>query len=172
MQHRRRSKLLYVNRIRAFTYVEVLLALSITAIGLVPLMHLLVVSISLVDSARYLSQATLIGSAKLAEFAGKDSPEIGTDSGIVKSEDSDLIFKWQVNVTDVHDINIELKDIDLSDLIRVAVIVTFPQGQSEKQILLSTYVLNNQLVNITNLEGVDNPPQNITQRAAPVGKQR
>ena len=77
MQHRRRSKLLFVNRIRAFTYVEVLLALSITAIGLVPLMHFLVVSISLVDSARYLSQATLIGNAKLAEFVGKGYPDIG-----------------------------------------------------------------------------------------------
>ncbi|MFC1604211.1 prepilin-type N-terminal cleavage/methylation domain-containing protein [Planctomycetota bacterium] len=171
MRHSRNPILLYVHKNRAFTLVEVLLALSITAIGLIPLLHLLVVSISLVDSARCLSQATLIGNAKLAEFVGKGYPEIGTDSGTVESESSDVIFEWQVSVTDVHDI--EIQDIDLSGLRKVAVAVTLNEGQREKQISLSTYVFIDQTVTMTNLEGMSAPPsQDRTQRAAPAGIRR
>lgn len=171
VRYSRSPILLYVHKNSAFTLVEVLLALSITAIGLIPLLHLLVVSITMEDSARCLSQATLIGNAKLAEFVGKGYPEIGTDSGIVESEGSDVVFEWQVSVTEVHDI--ELQDIDLSGLRKVAVAVTLNEGQKEKQIFLSTYVSIDQTVTRTSLEGMNTPlPQDRTQRAIPAGIRR
>ena len=136
---------------------EVLLALSITVISLVPLLHLLAVSISMVDSAGCLSQATLIANAKLAEVIGKGYPEIGTDSGEVENEGSDVVFEWQVSVTDAR--AKELEDIGLSGLRRVNVVVTWLEGQRRKQVSLSTYVCTDQIVTRTTLEGKGSPQQ-------------
>lgn len=148
---------MYFRKIRAFTLVEVLLALSITAIALVPLLHLLVVSISMVDSAGCLSQATLIANAKLSEVISKGYPEIGNDKGYIENEGSDIVFVWQVSVTDAH--TKELEDIGLSGLRKVNVAVTWNEGQREKQVSLSTYVCIDQIVTRTTLEGKGSPQQ-------------
>ena len=123
---------------------EVLLALSIVVIGLVPLLHLLVKSISIVDSAQCLSQATLIGSAKLAEAVSTGSPETGTDNGRVENEDNDLVFEWIVSVAD--DSQRELEEMNLSGLHRVDVTIMWNEGIRQKQISLSTYVYLDQTV--------------------------
>lgn len=155
VRHRRRPKLLYFRKIRAFTLVEVLLALSITVISLVPLLHLLVVSISMVDSAGCLSRATLIANAKLAEVVGKGYPEIGTDSGNIENEGNDVVFEWQVSVTDAR--SKELEDIGLSGLRKVNVAITWNEGRAQKQMSLSTYVSIDQIVTRTTLKGKGSP---------------
>lgn len=157
VRHHRKPKLLRFHKIRAFTLVEVLLALSIIVISLVPLLHLMVVSISMVDSAGCLSQATLISNAKLSEVISKGYPEIGTDSGEVENEGSDVVFKWQVSVTDVR--TKELEDIGLSGLRRVSVAVTWNEGQREKQVSLSTYVSIDQIVTRITLKRENIPQQ-------------
>ena len=134
---------------------EVLLALSIVVIGLVPLLHLLVRSISIVDSAQCLSQATLIGSAKLAEAVSAGCPEIGTDNGRIENEDNDLVFEWKVSVAD--DSLRELEEMNLSGLRKVNVTVVWNEGIRQRQISLSTYVTLDNTVVQTTLEPQSTP---------------
>ena len=136
---------------RGFTFIEVLLALSIVLISLVPLLHLLAKSISVTDSAQCLSQATLIGSAKLAEVMSASSPEIGMESGRVENEDSDLIFKWEVTVADEDPK--ELEETNVSGLRKVNVIVIWNEGVKQRQVTLSTYIALDQTVIQTTSEG-------------------
>gem|GEM_PF-2274094 len=137
-------KRLHSRKLRAFTLVEVLLALSIVVIGLVPLLHLLVKSISIVDSAQCLSQATLIGRAKLAEAVSTACTEISTDKGRVESEDNNLLFEWTVSGAD--EPSRELEEMNLSGLRRVNVTIMWNEGTRQKQITLSTYVYVDQTV--------------------------
>ncbi|KPL25662.1 MAG: hypothetical protein AMJ75_00095 [Phycisphaerae bacterium SM1_79] len=155
MRYHRKPKWLRLHKMRAFTLVEMLIALSITVISLVPLLHLLVVSILMVDSAGCLSQATLIASSKLAEVIGEGYPEIGTDSGSIANEGSDVVFDWQVSVDDAR--AKELEDMGLSGLRRVNVVVTWNDGQGRKQVSLSTYVSIDQIVTRTTLEDKGSP---------------
>ena len=157
VRHRRRPKLLCVSGTKAFTLVEMLIALTITVISLVPLLHLLVTSISMMDTAGCLSRATLIGKAKLAEVIGEGYPEIGTDNGNVENEGNEVVFGWQVSVTEA--LIKELEEIGLTGLRRVDVAVTWREGLGQKQVSLSTYVSIDQVVTRTALEGKSIPQQ-------------
>ena len=131
-------KLLPLHMTSGFTLIEVLIALTITVIGLVPLLHLLTTSILVTDSAWNLSQATLIGNARLAEVISQNDLEIGTERGSIESKDKEIVFDWQSKVTEAF--IEELKDTNLADLLKVTVTVTWYEGQSPKQISLTTYV--------------------------------
>ena len=124
--------------IRAFTLIEVLIALAITLIGLVPLLHLLTTSILMTDSAWNLSQATLIGNARLAEVISQKDLKVGTDKGSVESREKEIIFDWHSKVAEA-DIE-ELQEINPTGLRKVTVTVMWPEGQNLKEISLTTYV--------------------------------
>lgn len=142
-----KTRLLNLGKIDAFTLIEVLIALAITLIGLVPLLHLLTTSILMADSAWNLSQATLIGNSKLTEVIAENNLEIGIDRGSVESEEKEIVFDWQSKVIEA---NItELEDIGLKDLRKVTVTVTWHEGQSQKQIFLTTYVFVDKTVTKT-----------------------
>lgn len=142
-----KTRLLNPGKIDAFTLIEVLIALAITLIGLVPLLHLLTTSILMADSAWNLSQATLIGNSKLAEVIAENNLEIGIDQGSVESEEKEIVFDWQSKVIEAN-IN-ELEDTGLKDLRMVTVTVTWHEGQSQKQIFLTTYVFVDKTVTKT-----------------------
>lgn len=142
-----KTRLLNLGKIDAFTLIEVLIALAITLIGLVPLLHLLTTSILMADSAWNLSQATLIGNSKLAEVIAENNLEIGIDQGSVESEEKEIVFDWQSRVIEAN-IN-ELEDTGLKDLRMVTVTVTWHEGQSQKQIFLTTYVFVDKTVTKT-----------------------
>ncbi len=142
-----KTRLLNLGKIDAFTLIEVLIALAITLIGLVPLLHLLTTSILMADSAWTLSQATLIGNSKLAEVIAENNLEIGIDQGSVESEEKEIVFDWQSKVIEAN-IN-ELEDTGLKDLRKVTVTVTWHEGQSQKQIFLTTYVFVDKTVTKT-----------------------
>ena len=133
-----KTKLLSLNPIRAFTLIEVLIALAITVIGLVPLLHLLTTSTLMTDSAWNLSQATLIGNAKLAELISQDDIKIGTDKGSVESLQKEMVYDWQSKVTEAF--VEELGEADLADLWKVSVSVMWHEGKKQKQISMTTYV--------------------------------
>lgn len=135
--HQRKSELPTFRKNEAFTLVEVLLALAVTLIGLAPLLHLLIVSILMTESAGNLSQATLIGKAKLAEVVAAGNLDIGTDQGSAKSEDKGIVFDWKMNVTEA-----QIKELEAAGLMglrKVTVTVTWHEGRRQKQILLTTY---------------------------------
>jgi prepilin-type N-terminal cleavage/methylation domain-containing protein len=138
---------LSLRTIRAFTLIEVLIALVITLIGLVPLLHLLTTSILMTDSAWNLSQATLIGNTRLAEVISQNDLEIGTDEGSVENREKEIIFDWQSEVTQAY--IEELQEINPTDLRKVTVTVMWPEGQSPKQISLTTYVFIDKTVTKT-----------------------
>ncbi len=142
-----KTRLLYLHKVGAFTLIEVLIALAITVIGLVPLLHLLTTSILMTDSAWNLSQATLIGNARLTEVITDNNLEIGTDEGSVESQEKAIVFDWQSKVTEA-DIE-ELEDTGLTGLHKVTVTVMWHEGQSQKQIFLTTYVFIDKTVTKT-----------------------
>lgn len=142
-----KTRLLNLGKIDAFTLIEVLIALAVTLIGLVPLLHLLTNSILMADSAWNLSQATLIGNSRLAEVIARNDLEIGIEQGNVESEEKEIVFEWQSEVTEA---NIdELEDTGLKDLRKVTVTVIWHEAQSQKQILLTTYVFVDKTVTKT-----------------------
>jgi prepilin-type N-terminal cleavage/methylation domain-containing protein len=133
-----KTKLLSLRSIRAFTLIEVLIALAITVIGLLPLLHLLTASILMTDSAWNLSQATMIGNAKLTEVISRNDLEIGTDKGSIDSREKEIVFDWQSKVTEAF--IEELEEMNPADLRKVTVTVMWYEGQSQKQISFTTYV--------------------------------
>ena len=138
MRKNSKTKLLSLRTIRAFTLIEVLIALAITVIGLVPLLHLLTASILMTDSAWNLSQATLIGNARLAEVISQNDLKIGAEKGSVESREKEIVFDWQSKVTETF--IEELEEANPADLRKVTVTVMWHEGQSRKQISLTTYV--------------------------------
>ena len=133
-----KTKLSSLQITRGFTLIEVLIALAITVIGLVPLLHLLTASILMTDSAWNLSQATLIGNTRLAEVVSQNDLEIGTERGSIENQDKDMVFEWQSKVTEAF--IEELQETNLADLRKVTVTVMWYEGQRSKQISLTTYV--------------------------------
>ena len=138
MRKNSKTKLLSLRTIRAFTLIEVLIALAITVIGLVPLLHLLTASILMTDSAWNLSQATLIGNARLAEVISQNDLKIGAEKGSVESREKEIVFDWQSKVTETF--IEELEEANPADLRKVTVTVIWNEGQSQKQISFTTYV--------------------------------
>ena len=134
----KKIKRLYFNKVKGFTLMEVLIALAIMAISLIPLLHLLVVSISMRDSASCLSYASMAANAKLAEAVSKGYPELGTESGIIDNETSKVAYKWQVDITDARQKDFE--ELHLSNLRTVKVCVMWNQGQIKKQVNVSTLI--------------------------------
>jgi len=132
------NKLFSLHTIRAFTLIEVLLALAVTVIGLIPLLHLLTTSILMNDSAWNLSQATMIGNARLAEIISHNDIKIGTDKGSVECREKEIVFDWQSKITQAY--IEELQETNPNDLLKVTVTVIWPEGKSEKQISLTTFV--------------------------------
>lgn len=155
MQKNGKTKLLYLHKVGAFTLIEVLIALAVTVIGLVPLLHLLTTSILMTDSAWNLSQATLIGNSRLVEVITENNLEIGTDRGSVESQEKEIVFDWQSKVTEAH--IEELEDTGLTGLCKVTVTVMWREGQNQKQIFLTTYVFIDKTVTRTTLEGKSSP---------------
>ncbi len=133
-----RNKLWHLRGTRGFTLIEVLIALAITVIGLVPLLHLLTTSILMTDSAWNLSQATLIGNARLAEVISQNDIEIGLEKGSVEIQEKEIVFNWQSEVDEAF--IEELAETNLDNLRKITVTVMWQEGQSPKQISLTTYV--------------------------------
>ncbi len=147
MRKNGKTRLLYLHKVGAFTLIEVLIALAVTVIGLVPLLHLLTTSILMTDSAWNLSQATLIGNSRLVEVITGNNLEIGTDKGSVESQEKEIVFDWQSNVTEAQ--IEELEDTGLTGIHKVTVTVMWHEGQNRKQIFLTTYVFIDKTVTKT-----------------------
>ena len=124
--------------IRGFTLIEVLIALAVTVIGLVPLLHLLTSSILMTDSAWNLSQATLIANARIAEVISQNDIKIGTEKGSVECREKEIVFDWQSKITQAY--IEELQEANTNGLLKVTVTVMWPEGQGQKEISLTTYV--------------------------------
>ena len=128
-------------RMRAFTFVEVIIALAIVSISLLTLLRLHIISISMVDKAQITTQAVLLANEKIAEMVAAGYPETGTNSG--STEKNGLTLSWQTEVTDLR--LPQLDKVNIEGLRKVIVDITWKQGLSRKQLQMSTYVADRKL---------------------------
>jgi len=128
-------------RMRAFTFVEVVVALSIVSISLLALLRLHIISISMVDKAQITSQAVLLANEKIAETVAAGYPEEGTNSGTM--EKNGLMLNWQTEVTDLR--LPQLDKVHITGLRKILVDISWKQGVSRKQLQMSTYVADRKL---------------------------
>lgn len=120
----------------AFTFVEVLIALSVVAIALLALLKLHLVSLDIADRAQMMSQAVFLAEQKIAETLADGYPKPGTDSGTV--EDSGVPLDWQVEVTDLR--VPELRAVADKGLRKILVDVSWKQRVGRKHLQMCTYV--------------------------------
>ena len=128
-------------RMRAFTFVEVVVALAIVSISLLALLRLHLISISMVDKAQITSQAVLLANEKIAETVAAGYPKEGTNSGTM--EQNGLTLNWQTEVTDLR--LPQLDEVHITGLRKILVDITWKQGVGRKQLQTSTYVADRKL---------------------------
>ncbi len=131
----------YRGWMRAFTFVEVVVALAIVSISLLALLRLHIISISMVDKAQITTQAVLLANEKIAETVAAGYPEEGTNSGTM--EQNGLTLNWQTEVTDLR--LPQLDKVHITGLRKILVDITWKQGVSRKQLQTSTYVADRKL---------------------------
>ena len=121
-----------------FTLMEILVALCIVLIALVPLIHLHVTSIRMIDSGSHMARATLVAGDRLAEILARDVPELGKSSGRVKDETRGTVYHWSSVVTDAP--VPALESARLMGIRQVHVDVTWQDGEREAIVSLDTLV--------------------------------
>ena len=126
---------------RAFTFVEVVIALAIVSISLLTLLRLHIISIAMVDKAQITTQAVLLANEKIAETVAAGYPKEGTNFG--KTEQHGLTLNWR---TEVKDLRLgQLDKVQITGLRKILVDITWKQGRSRKQLQTSTYVADRKL---------------------------
>ena len=130
---------------RAFTLLEVVIALAITSISLLALLKLHVVSSALADTAELTSQAVLIGDGKIAETLAEGYPNLGVTTGIV--EHSNISFPWRREVTEAHPAQFGNFNPNLlkTEIRKISVNIKWKTGLGYKYFDLSTYIADRTL---------------------------
>lgn len=125
----------------AFTFVEVIIALTIVAVSLLGLIRLHIISINMAEVAETTSQAVLLAEEKIAETMAEGFPKQGSNCGTVQK--NALCFDWQTEVADLR--APKLDQADISELRKISVDVSWKQGISRKSLQMSTYVADRKL---------------------------
>lgn len=125
----------------AFTFVEVIAALTIVSIALVALLKLNIISINTTDVAGAICEATFLAEEKIAEALVDGYPELAAESGTV--ERNALPLFWQRQVADIRPT--ELAQANITGMRQVSVDVSWIKGSSRRQIQMSTYIANRKL---------------------------
>ncbi len=123
-------------RTKAFTFIEVIVALTIVSISLLALFRLHFISIRMTETAEITSQAVFLASEKMAETLALGYPKEKTDSGTV--EKNGLSLHWRTDVTDLR--SPQLDEVNITGLRKVLVDVNWKQGIGQKHLQMSTYV--------------------------------
>ncbi len=124
-----------------FTFIEILVALAIAAIGLLGLLRLHLLSTAAADTAQAMTQAVFVAQEKIAQASTGDFPQQRTDSGTVERNGQD--FAWRTEITDVS--STETGNLKLTGLRQVRAIVTWHDGPNEKNVQMTTYVADGKI---------------------------
>jgi prepilin-type N-terminal cleavage/methylation domain-containing protein len=127
-------------RTKAFTFIEVIVALTIVSISLLALFRLHLISIRMTETAEITSQAVFLAAEKMAEKLASEQKE-DFDSGIV--EKNGLPLYWQTEITELR--SPQLDEANITALRKVLVDVTWKQGTGHKRLQMSTYVADRNL---------------------------
>ncbi|MGD2095456.1 MAG: prepilin-type N-terminal cleavage/methylation domain-containing protein [Phycisphaerales bacterium] len=128
-------------RIVGFTFMEVIVALTIVSIALVGLIRLHLISIRMVEAAELTSQAVLLAEEKIAETLSLGYPQKGTESGTV--ERNAMSMNWRTEVTDLQ--SNRLAETGIKGLRKISVDIGWEQGTAYKNLQMSTYVADRRL---------------------------
>jgi general secretion pathway protein I len=117
-----------------FTLLEVVVALAIVALLLVPLMRLHLLSLDATIRAQDLTTAVLLAQGQLTTLG--PFPEPGEDNGTF--EDPELAkYRWQTAVTE-HTFDAEAGEKSV-EVRRIEVTVLWTDGQSDRRYTLESY---------------------------------
>lgn len=126
---------------KAFTFIEVIIALAIVSISMLALLRLHLISIRMFETAEVTSQAVFLADEKIAEILAAGYPKEESSSGTV--ERNGLTLNWQTQVIDVG--LPQLDQADITGLRSVLVDVSFKQGTGSKHLQMSTYVAEKEI---------------------------
>lgn len=126
-----------VARPSGFTFLEVLIALCIVLIALVPLIQLHVTSIRLIDSSSRRARARLLADAKMAEIMAMVAPDRVRLNGRVE-EGRGLVFHWRATVTDAELPNRVAAVVPGVRHVRVD--VTWQEGRQDATVSANTFI--------------------------------
>jgi type II secretion system protein I len=93
---RQRQSAIKVTSGKAFTFIEVMVALAIVSISLLALLKLHLMSIKMLEKADATCQAVFLAEEKLAETLAQGFPKEGTASG--ELEKNGVLFSWRTEV--------------------------------------------------------------------------
>jgi type II secretion system protein I len=130
---------------KAFTLMEVVIALAITSISLLALIRLHLVSAVLADTAELSTQAVLLADGKIEEAMANGYPNIGIDRGTVQH--GGMYFQWQREVADTYPFEFGNLNPDLSGkgLRKISVNINWKTGSTNKHLEMFTYVADRTL---------------------------
>ncbi len=123
-------------RSKAFTFIEVLIALAITSIAVLGLLRLHLLSMATADAAQATTQAVFVAQEQIAEAAAGGFPERGATSGTVERNGQQ--FTWQTEVRDITQPG--RGDFTLNGLREVSATVTWQQTSGAKTVKMTTLV--------------------------------
>ena len=121
-----------------FTLMEILVALCVVLLAIVPLIRLHCLSMAQLDSGRQMARATLLANARLAEIIAGDVPELGTSKGSVEDPESGAVLLWTSAVSEAR--LPELEAAGLRGIREVRVGVTWADGRREATVEVCTLV--------------------------------
>lgn len=126
---------------RAFTFVEVIIALTIVSISLLGLIRLHIININMTESAEITSQATFLAQEKIAETLAAGFTNQASNRGTVQK--NTLCFNWKTEVADLH--SPQLDQADIRGLRKISVDINWKQGIHQKHLRMSTYIADRKL---------------------------
>ncbi len=126
---------------KAFTLVEVIIALVVVSISLLGLIRLHLISINMAEAAEVTSLAVLLAEEKIAETLALGYTQEGIKSGEV--EKNAQILHWRTEVTGLR--SPELTAAKIAGLRKIYVEVNFKRGTGSKSLRMSTYVADRRL---------------------------
>lgn len=129
---------------RAFTFIEVMVALAIVSISLLVLLRLQLMSIKMAEKAEVTCQAVFLAEEKLAEILGQGFPQEGATSGEI--ERNGIIFKCHTEVA-ANSVEGDLQQLQkekIFGLRKISVDISCNQGLG-RSVQMSTYVAERKL---------------------------
>jgi prepilin-type N-terminal cleavage/methylation domain-containing protein len=122
------------------TLLEVMLAIVVILLGLVPLLHLLVKCMHVHQVADSLTHGTLMAESQLSELLAQSDLTEKKYQGRCESETSDIEYRWSATVEPLPDPMIE--SVPLTGLWHVTLTMTWAEARQDKEVTLETIVQN------------------------------
>ena len=131
-------------RSRGFTLLEVMLAICVILLGLVPLLNLLVRCIHVHQVAESLTQGTLMAESQLSELLAKSSLTEGHYQGRCEQEGEETQYRWSAQVEPLPETVLGpiVESMPLTGLWHVTLILTWAEANKDKEVTLETVVRN------------------------------